>query len=244
MKQHNFNKYAVSFLRGRFVAVLSVFLLYSCSPDEEEPLNAYDKSVVVYFKEVALGFEFGTASPVTRKWVTPMKIFIGGNPSADVLDELNEIVSEVNVLATDGFEISITTDTLQSNCYLFFGSGTNFAKVYPPSANHVGSNWGLFYVNWTGTNNLNRAVVYVDIVRATDAETRNHLLREELTQSLGFGKDSFLYSESIFQSDWTTTTEYAEIDRDLIRLLYNPEIVSGLNGAQVDPILKSLVRGL
>ena len=62
--------------------------------------------------------------------------------------------------------------------------------------------------------------MYVDIYRANDQEQK-HLLREELTQSLGLFNDSYKYPESIFYQDWTTTTEYAQIDRELIDMLYN-----------------------
>ena len=58
-----------------------VILISACSEDEPERkgLTAYDESVIEYFNEIALGFEFGGASEVTRKWKNDMKIFVGGN---------------------------------------------------------------------------------------------------------------------------------------------------------------------
>jgi hypothetical protein len=82
--------------------------------------------------------------------------------------------------------------------------------------------------------------MYVDIIRANSIEQK-HLLREEFTQSLGFARDSQLYMESIFQSDWTTTIEYAPIDQDLIRLLYHPEMSVGLNELEVDNALREIL---
>ena len=84
--------------------------------------------------------------------------------------------------------------------------------------------------------------MYVDISRANLTEQK-HLLREELTQSLGLAIDSQEYLESIFQSSWTTTNEYAEIDRDLIRLLYHPDMEVGLNENQVDQVLREILMG-
>jgi hypothetical protein len=63
--------------------------------------------------------------------------------------------------------------------------------------------------------------MYVDVVRTTDEEAQKHLLREELTQSLGLTNDSWKYPESIFYQGWTTTTTYTEMDKRLIDLLYN-----------------------
>tara|TARA_B100001093_G_scaffold520464_1_gene616279 strand:+ start:7859 stop:8116 length:258 start_codon:yes stop_codon:yes gene_type:complete len=82
--------------------------------------------------------------------------------------------------------------------------------------------------------------MYVDINRANLAEQK-HLLREELTQSLGLARDSQKYPESIFQSAWTTTTKYTSIDSDLIRLLYHPDMRIGLTKDQVDVVLKEIL---
>ena len=81
-----------------------------------------------YFKEVALGFEFGDASEITRKWVSPMRIFIGGNPSESNHDKVEQTVNEINELATDGFSIEIVNDSNLSNCYVFFGSASDFIE--------------------------------------------------------------------------------------------------------------------
>jgi hypothetical protein len=63
--------------------------------------------------------------------------------------------------------------------------------------------------------------MYVDIYRCESLDGQKHLLREELTQSLGLFNDSYKYENSIFQQRWTETTEYAPIDRVLIDMLYN-----------------------
>ena len=82
--------------------------------------------------------------------------------------------------------------------------------------------------------------MYVDLIRANSVEQR-HLLREELTQSLGLAKDSPLYEQSIFQSRFTETNEYADIDKDLIRLLYHPNTKVGLTKAQVEEVLRNIL---
>jgi len=192
--------------------------------------------VIAYFKEIALGFEFGNASEVTRKWTSKMKILVGGNPTTELLNELERIVTEINDLGTDGFSIEIVQDSSQSNYYIFFGSGEDYVDMFPYQAGYINANLGLFSVSSYGTNQLSSGHMYVDIHRANSI-LQKHLLREELTQSLGLAKDSFKYAESIFQQNSTTTTEYANIDKDLIRLLYHPAMVVGLNENQVHDVL-------
>ena len=220
-------------------------LISSCSKDDddifpESELSEYEIDVIDYFKDIALGFEFGNANNITRKWNSEMKVFIGGEPSNELLAEFEKIRNEINELVTDGFKVTVVNDSIQSNYYIFLGSGNKYAEIYPNESNLVNSNWGLFNVLWNSQNQLYSGHMYVDIMRANSIEQK-HLLREEFTQSLGLAKDSPLYLESIFQTEWTTTIEYDSIDKDLIRLLYHPEMSIGLNDLQVDNVLREIL---
>ena len=222
-------------------AVFILLLVLSCSQrDDHDGLNSYDKSVIRYFKEVALGFEFGGSTDVTRKWRFNMKLFVGGEPAPDLINELNDIVSEINALSTDGFQIEIVDDPSLSNFYAYFGTASDYVNIYPDQAAAAEENWGLFKVNFNADDELINGHMFVDINRA-DAIEQKHLLREELTQSLGLARDSPRYSDSIFQSSWTTTTTYSKIDRDVIRLLYHPDVSVGLDNDQVEIVLRNIL---
>lgn len=200
------------------------------------------EETISYFKDIALGFEFGSASEITRKWNNDMKIYVGGSPSQELSTELNSIISDLSELTPQTFSIEVVDDTLASNYYIYFGSGNSYAQIISSQSSLVGSNWGLFSIFWNDSNELIRGHMYVDINRANGLEQK-HLLREELTQSLGLAKDSPLYLESIFQQSFATkTTEYAEIDEDLIYLLYHPDMKIGLNSSQVDNKLRQILK--
>ena len=51
----------------------------------------------------------------------------------------------------------------------------------------------------------------------------------------------FTYPDSIFQQDWTRTTRYAAIDRDIIRLLYDPSLDVGLDDSELDCVLADIL---
>ena len=197
-------------------------------------------NIIRYFKDIALGFEFGGGDDITQKWNSELRIFIGGEPNAELIGELERIKTEINELATDGFYINIVNDPLQSNYYIFFGSGNKYAEMFPGLSDFVNTNWGLFFISSNDQNQITSGHMYVDITKA-NLVAQKHLLREELTQSLGLAKDSPRYTESIFQSLWTTTTEYASIDKELIRLLYHPDMSVGLNENQVDIVLRKIL---
>lgn len=230
-------KLSLSFLG----ALCMLLVCISCSKDtEEELLSDVDLNTIDYFKEIALGFEFGNASEVTRKWDSDMKLFIGGNPSQELLAELDAVKNEINTLVTDGFQLTIVNDSTESNFYVFFGTGNDYSTMFPSQTNLVGSNLGLFSIFWDNTSFFTYGHMYVDIER-TDPIAQKHLLREELTQSLGLAKDSSLYPLSIFQSEWTTTNSYTPIDRAIIQLLYHPDMRPGLDATAVDPILRDIL---
>ena len=206
-------------------------------------LNAYDLAVIDYFKEIALGFEFGNSTEVTRRWESGMRIFVGGTPTLALTDELNLIIAEINTLTNSAsFSAQIVNDSTLSNYYTFFGSGDAYARMFPDLSNLITSNWGLLTMFWNGSQQLYTGYMYVDIFRANASE-RKHLLREEITQSLGLARDSDTYPESIFQQSFDTkVTTYAEIDEALIRLLYHPDMNVGLNETQIDERLRQIIK--
>ena len=97
----------------------------------ETELCEYEINVIDYFKKVALGFEFGTASSITRKWNSELKIYMGGEPNTVLSDELERIKSEINALVTDGFQLKIVNDSLQSKYFIFFGIRGSICPVIP-----------------------------------------------------------------------------------------------------------------
>ena len=110
------------------------------------------------------------------------------------------VIQEINALATDGFSASVVTDTLQSNFYIFLGSGGDYAKKFPCVIKSCSKQLGAIQcLLCTPPMKFTAEYMYVDIDRANSIEEK-HLLREELTQSLGLAKDSNRYPDSIFQA--------------------------------------------
>ena len=132
------------------------------------------------------------------------------------MNELNRIVKELNDIINP-ITISVVSKRSDANFIIFLGSYQTFAKNHPEvHAERLKDNWGYFQIY------NNEGLMYVDVTRASnDENAQKHLLREELTQSLGLCNDSYKYDNSIFYQGWTTTTEYAPIDRELIDMLYN-----------------------
>lgn len=228
-----------------FVLLVAVMTFTRCS-DQETPtptLSAFQENAIDYFTEVALGFEYGDLSQITRKWEEPMKLFIGGDRSDDdMIAEVNKVVDAINAMSTDGFQIEIVSDTLASNAYIFLGSRWTFKQMFPDAAGDLIYNLAYFNAYFEG-DVIERARIFVD-TEYTTREEINSLIWEEIAQSIGLGRDSPKYPTSVF---YETDTEignaaaFSPIDEEIVRLLYHPRVSTGLNAAQVRTLLSEIL---
>ena len=181
--------------------------------------SRFSKEERDYFKKIALSSEFSdNDNGVVCHWKSDLRIFVKGEKPDYLVAELNRIVSELNEII-DPIDLVIVDNEDESNYQILFGSEQEYNNFKPGSKEHTPNNWGLFIIN--SGEEIRRGTMYVDIYRCESIEGQKHLLREELTQSLGLTNDAFDYPESIFYQKWSETTEYAPIDRKLIEMLYN-----------------------
>ena len=200
--------------------VFAVVCLLGCdSSAPETPLvdGRYTASEIDYFVEVTLGTEFGSNSAQLRRWTSDVRVSVSGAPTAEDLETVDAVVSDLNDLI-DPVSVIVTDE--RPNVTLRFLPPGEFAQAEP---NYVPGNLGFFYVNWTAACEIFRSNVLITTEGVTAAE-RSHLIREELTQSLGLMRDSDRYPESIFYQPWTAVTAYAPIDRTVIEMMYRPEV--------------------
>jgi len=94
---------------------------------------------------------------------------------------------------------------------------------------------GYFNV-WWFNDRINRSRIFVDTERL-DFGRQKSLIREELVQSLGLGKDSPRFPNSIFyetSTDGGFAESLSDLDREVIRLLYHPLMEVKLDKSAVE----------
>jgi hypothetical protein len=144
---------------------------------------------------------------VIHKWNGNVTIQIHGSPSECDREYLDQTISELNRIQ-DGINLTIVSGDGDINLYF-----TTYASFELVESNYV-------------------------FIRDDLADLyKNHLLKEELTQSLGLMNDADWFGDSIFFSYWSSTTDYAEIDKVLISMLYRNDIHSNMNSSEVLEIL-------
>jgi len=209
----------------------------------DEKIVSIPDEITNYFIDIALGFEFGSSSLVTRKWEDDMKIYIDGLPSTELLEELDSLIIELNSYFTDGFQITITESKEDANFFLFFGSGPDFSEKYNVNLSYTETNIGLFFMKYNAHNFLISGKSYVNTVDV-DLYTQKHILREELTQSLGLARDSNIYEDSVFFQYSNEVVEFSDLDIKLIKLLYSPNMKTGLDKEDILELLPSIMEAV
>ena len=219
-----------------------------------------------YLKEVAFGFEDGGLSEVVRKWTEDVYVKVhacdgsGNTTDLNAVDyaEIVSIVSELNSLI-DTIDITLlntsVTDICESETHNNHLLGDCYKTGYPkPNINFwitTRSRWetissldasglgGQFAVNVSGSGRIYKAICWTS---SAESETnRKSTIREELTQALGLGKDSASYSDSIFYEtggDGGYATAYSDLDKEIIKMLYDPRLKMLMTKEQAEQALK------
>ncbi len=215
------------------------------------PSKSYTAAQINYFLEIALKSEYANSDSAIKKWDKDINIKVMGSPTPEdlitlqsVIDELNALVSGIRlqVISVGGNPTAGNTSSHRSipgkypNLEIYFVPESNFSQYEP---NYQPINYGFFWDWWNDRHVIDRSKVLISTVGVTQKE-RSHLIREELTQSLGLMQDSYQYSDSIFYQPWTDTNYYTEIDKAVIKMLYQPEIRPGMTKSQVLDVFRTL----
>lgn len=196
--------------------------------------GGYSAAEVDYFLEIAFGFEYGSASEVVRKWPGDVRIQVHGQPTAEDLATLDGLIAEINALTETSDLVVVEADPLVD---LHFAPMADFPDIHP---GYIQGNDGFFSVWFDGTQHFTRAVI---LIRSdVDQTLRDHLIREEVTQSLGMANDSFLYPESIFYQAFTRVTEFAPIDEAVIEIVYREDVRAGMDRGVAGSVVRRLTR--
>ena len=214
-------------MKTMFIAF--TFLIIGCS--FQSNTNTFTQEQIDYFTEIALGADFGEQTPVIKKWTADIRVKVEGEPTKEDFQTINNIVNDLNELIA-GIKIKLVDKN--ENLVIAFSPESEFSAI---DHNYVPTNYGFFWALWHDDNFvIYDASIHISSAYITQRE-RSHLIREELTQSLGLMNDSDRYNDSVFFQEWTDIIEFSEIDRAVIKLLYLNKIKPGMSKERVLKIL-------
>lgn len=188
---------------------------------------------ISYFLDVALCTEYGNGRQVIKKWAHGMKVAVYGKPSSEDLATLLRVAEEINDIT--GRRL-VEFGSKEANVEVYFVPESEFSSIEPHYEPH---NYGFVWVWWGNDGIIRRARILISTEGVTQKE-RSHLIREELTQSLGLLCDSWKHQDSIFYQGWTDTQSYSPLDKSVIEILYSPIVRAGM---ERDDVLSVFAQG-
>lgn len=225
----------------RIWILLSVFLVITVGCDNQESPEGPENELTAfqeYFLEVAFGSEFSSGYTNLRKWGEEIRIYVPDTSHEELMEELNKVIDELNNYS-DEINLKQVSEQSESNYIVYFGDADTYVSEYEPNAeDHVDQNYALFWIYWHSNYEIYEGSMYIDVFRTDNINCQKHLLREELTQSLGLMNDSDKYSDSIFYGEWTCNTSYSEMDEKVIETFQSSDIEAGMVREEVINVLE------
>jgi len=186
-----------------------------------------------YFSELAFGSEYRGSIEGLHRWEGDIRVKVYGQPTSADLRTLREVTQELDAL-TSGVTLVSASDN--PNLEIYFVGESQFKTIEP---DYVATNFGFFRVWWDRNGAIYRARILISSDGISQV-VRSHLIREELTQSLGLFNDSWKYPTSIFYQGWTAANEYSSLDRTVIGWLYLPGLSPGMTPGHAIAVLTDI----
>lgn len=194
--------------------------------------------VLDYYCEVGLTSEFTTLTEYSvRKWATPLSVYVTGYPEdadLELMDRLFEALNKVN-----GFPgISFCYSEEESNVILRILPYDEYQVYALPAVNNTASDG--YSTIWFRSGVIERAEIGIqsDLTR----NNKNHVILEEIVQSLGLQNDSYMYDDSLFYQNYNEPQWPSDLDWLLVRFLYSPLVQVRMSEDDVRAIGEQIIK--
>lgn len=195
------------------------------------------EDVILYFNEVCLNAEFiNSGDPsLLQKWTVPILYTISGDVTSDDLAVFSDFVAWLNVQR--GFPgMREADDPEQANLRIYFCNPSEMIF-------HMGDGFESLdgaVTFWYDYNEIYDAVICYrsDIPQFT----RNSVILEELYNGLGPIQDTSLRQDSIIYSEFSEPQQLSEMDELILRLLYHPSMVCGMDMEACELVIRQLYK--
>ena len=191
--------------------------------------------VLLYFNEICLDAEISNSGDATllQKWDGPIYYRLHGSCTDKDRSVLTGFVGWLNTV--EGFP----------GMYEASGDGEANLQIYFCEEKEMASHLGDWAYGLDGgvTFWYDNDVIYEGIIcyrTDIDQEIRNSVILEEIYNGLGPVQDTSLRSDSIIYAGYSTPQSLTAMDELLLRLLYRPELVCGMDAQQCEAVIREL----
>tara|TARA_Y100000592_G_scaffold36011_1_gene57125 strand:- start:3735 stop:4403 length:669 start_codon:yes stop_codon:yes gene_type:complete len=184
----------------------------------------YPDSVLHYYYQITnyrSSFKYPTKRVRPKKWLHDVDIFIVGDVSDSIMNDITQYVKTMNELL-DSIEVKLVSERKGCDILVYFGSGEGYMEY---SGNRTIKNYyhlcnGLNWVpGWSGY--IYQAEAFINLENTESQKRTKHVMYEEITQCFGLIADSYDYKNSIFYEHYNDLSELSELDKAIIKIHYN-----------------------
>jgi hypothetical protein len=209
------------------------------SPNENEK---YSTEEISTFMESAFSpDDYGNSYDKVGKWhINVVRIKVMGQPTDEDMKTLNKAINDINTNVKD-FQLKIDdVNKMEPDMEIYFIPHSQFAQFSVNPSEVDG--FTMWMVSTSGIYGGNSAgeIYKARVIIGTDQKSqkrRSHVIIHELEHSLGLhhnqNKNSALCK---FGPDYT---EYTDLDKTMIRILYRKDILPNMSRSQVETILNN-----
>jgi hypothetical protein len=181
-------------------------------------LSKVDEETAYYFNQIT---RYSENSPYSEgpiyKWNKNIQVYLYGNFSKNNKQQVIKVIKELNRLIYPR-KITLVKNAKRANSFMYFGSLESNNQNSLSGQKLHGKYFGHFHI-LSFHQEIQRSYIFINTAD-TSPKRQKHIIREELTQSLGFINDSYDYPESIFYQEYSDNDFFSELDQRVIRLLY------------------------
>jgi hypothetical protein len=218
-----------------FILFLSTNFLATATSDSIE----FCKETLNYFKKLV---QINNENSGYIKWNSEIRVYfhelnrnnltatntVFESDYVELKNEFTQIINELNTWI-EPINISFVNQAEETNFEVFVGS-VNDCKLLDPSMRFtLAKNWGIQHsqLSFDGKD-IVKSSVFIDLYRAPNLRIKKRLLRKKIAQALGFFHEIEDTKESVFYTGFSEQTNFTNLDKELIQLLYNKDLFENI----------------
>lgn len=182
--------------------------------------STYSPEVFTYFYETVFTIDRQVErTSFIHKWDTNIKMIISGSPTPV---ESKMVLDVKKLINSRGLPIKfkVVDREEDANWKFYFGSKEELDSVFDLTPTTFGT--AISYSTHGRITAVDLGIIRND--NTQDPKMKKAVILEEMVQALGISGDSFFYPNSIFFEGRNYQTEMAEIDKQVLQLLYDPRM--------------------
>ena len=194
------------------------------------------------FYDIALQGEHERLRPVVRKWTQPLRVWVhSGAGDAELQRWLLRMHFE-QLSGIVGLPVEFVAQRETANVRVFFAAEQQARRIAademsPVAVRQIDHSVCLGQIRYNRRAEITHGTVIIPVERAEAAGKLVPCVVEEMTQMLGLINDSDRVTPTVF-SDTTEHELLTGLDYLLLKLLYLPQLQSGMTVAQAAPVIR------